>query len=422
MEYLKRVVDQQLSEALNYAGGVLLEGVRGCGKTRTAREHCASFVAVDSDHPQITSALSVEPSLLLSGERPRLIDEWQVAPTLWNAARRMIDDASEKGLFIFTGSATPADHPNRHSGAHRFAKIRMRPMTLFERGLGAEHPVSLKGLFGSRENPDFFKPTLGGTPIPDTLDAIAHGGWPDTVNSPTAHALKSMADYLDNVITTDINRLDGSSRRDPDRVRLLLSALARTTATEVKHSALAAELSRSRATSRNTISQDIAALQRLFLVERQPAWTGKVRSKTAIRTAEKLHFADPALACATLGLDADGLMRDLNTAGFIFESAVFQHLSVFAQQLRGRVYHYRDKAGREVDAVIALPDGRWAAVEVKLGTHAIPQAEASLQAFVKQVDTEAIGEPSFLAIITANGGALRLESGIYSFSLAALAP
>lgn len=422
MEYLKRVVDHQLSEALGYAGGVLLEGVRGCGKTRTAREHCASYVAVDSDDPQITSALALEPSLLLAGARPRLIDEWQVAPSLWNAARRIIDDAPDKGLFIFTGSATPADHPNRHSGAHRFARLRMRPLTLYERGLGAENTVSLRGLFASNETPDFFEPTLGGAPIQETLDALVHGGWPGDLRTSTAHALKFMGDYLDHVIATDVNRLEDSAQRDPDRMRLVLSSLARNIATEVNYSTITADISRLRQISRNTVSQYVSVLERLFLVERQPAWTGQVRSKTAIRTAEKLHFADPALACATLGLDAAGLMRDLNTAGFIFESAVFQHLSVFAQQLRGRVYHYRDKVGREVDAVISLPDGRWGAVEVKLGTHAIPQAEASLQAFVKHVDTDTIGQPSFLAIITGNGGALRLETGIYSFGLAALAP
>lgn len=421
MDYLKRVVDDQLDEALGYAGGVLIEGVRGCGKTRTAREHAASWVAVDSDDPQVVGALAVEPSLLLAGPRPRLIDEWQVAPGLWNAARRVIDDADAKGQFIFTGSATPAPQANRHSGAHRFTTLRMRPMTLFERGF-ASQPVSLRRMFFSREDPDFFKPTLEGPDVRGMLDAIAHGGWPGDISTSTAHALHFMGDYLDTVITEDVNRLDDDAQRDPDRMRLILASLARNVAAELNYTTIAADISRSREMSRNTVSQYISVLERLFIVERQQAWTGRVRSKTAIRTSEKLHFVDPALACAMLELDADGLVKDLNTAGLVFETAVFQHLSVFAQPLRGRVYHYRDKAGREVDAVIVLPDGRWGAVEVKLGIQSLPQAESSLLAFRNQVDTAVMGEPSFLAIVTGNGGCMRLESGVYSINLAALAP
>lgn len=421
MDYVTRVVDDELAEALTFAGGVLLEGVRGCGKTRTAREHSASWVAVDSDDPQVTGALAVEPSLLLAGDRPRLIDEWQVAPSLWNSARRVIDDADTKGLFIFTGSATPPASSNRHTGAHRFATIRMRPMTLLERGVG-DGRVSLAGLFASPTTPDFFEPTLEAPQVTAVLDAIAHGGWPADLSTSTAHALRFIGDYLDHVVAEDVNRLDDVRQRDPDRMRLVLASLARNVATEANYSTIAADVAHTRKITRTTVSQYVSVLERLFLVERQPAWTGRVRSKAAIRTSEKLHFADPALACAILGLDADGLLADLNTAGFIFESAVFHHLSVFARALRGRVYHYRDKSGREADAVVVLPDGRWGVFEVKLGTHALPQAEKSLADFVANVDVDAMGEPAFTAVITGNGGSVRLPSGVFSINIGALAP
>lgn len=422
MEYLERIVDAELAEALDYAGGVLVEGVRGCGKTRTSRQHVASWVHIDSDEAQVQEALMAAPRLLLDGECPRLIDEWQLAPQLWNIARRRIDEAGQKGMFIFTGSSSPSDDPHRHSGAHRFTKLRMRPMTLLERGIPAAR-VSLAQLFDHESrNGEPFEPTLAAGNIRDTFDAVAHGGWPGDVNSTTRQAMKFLRDYLDYVVSFDMNRLLGDVRRDPDRMRLVLASLARNVATEVNYSTIAADISRSRDISRNTVSQYISVLEQLFLVERQPAWTGQVRSKTAIRTSEKLHFADPALACALLGLNADGLMKDLRTAGFIFESAVFHHLAVIAQALGGTIYHYRDKAGREADAIITLPDGRWGVCEVKLGARAIPTAEKSLAAIVENFDTDAIGEPAFQAVITADGGNMRLPSGVYSLNLASLEP
>lgn len=421
MEYRPRTIDNELTEAVTYAGGVLIEGVRGCGKTRTAREQAASWVAVDSDDAGVRIALEQAPALLLEGETPRLIDEWQLAPSLWNSARRRIDDSDSKGLFIFTGSSTPPQDPNRHSGAHRFTTLRMRPMTLFERGIG-DGAVSLAALLTANPEAAAFEPTLRSPSLSDTLDAIAHGGWPADLATSTAHALKFIQEYLDHVVSFDLNRVVEDVQRDPDRMRLLLSSLARNLATEVNYSTIAADIARSRDISRNTVSQYVSALERLFVVERQSAWTGKVRSKSAIRTTEKLHFADPAMACALLGVDAGGLLKDLNTAGFVFESAVFHHLSVFSQPLRGRVAHYRDKAGREADMIISLPDGRWGVCEVKLGQAAIPNAVESLDRFVANIDTSAIGEPAFKAIITANGPCLKLESGHYTFNLQALKP
>lgn len=420
MEYISRVVDSQLQEALLYAGGVVLEGVRGCGKTRTAREHASSWVPVDSDDPQIRGALEINPALVLQGTYPRLVDEWQLQPSLWNSARRIIDDSDRKGCFIFTGSATPVDDPSRHSGAHRFSTIRMRPMTFFERKI-SQGRISLAALFDQGENVEFDE-ALQVCSIEETFEALAHGGWPADIELSANQALSFIRDYLDYVITVDMNRLIVDAQRDPERMRLILRSLARNVAAELNYSTVATDVAHERSISRNTVSQYISVLERLFLVERQPAWTGKTRSKTAIRTSEKIHFADPAIACSLLGINADGLMRDLNTAGSIFESAVFQHLSVFAEPLGGRVYHYRDKQGREVAAIVVLPNGRWAVFEVKLGARAIPTAEKSLTKFISNVDTKAVGEPVFRAIITGNGGCMKLPSGMITCNLAALMP
>lgn len=419
MRYIPRIVDSQVEEALQYAGGIVIEGVRGCGKTRTGARHAQSSVELDSDDPQIAAALEVSPALLLDGASPRLVDEWQLQPELWNVARRRIDRSDSKGLFIFTGSSTPDDDPKRHSGAHRFTRIRMKPMTLIEREI-AQPRASLRELFATNGSDDAIDPTLEVCDLGQVLDAIAHGGWPADLKISTDQALVFIRDYLDHVIHIDLARLLDGLEKDPDRMNLVLRSLARNVATEVNYSTIQADIARARPISRNTVSQYISVLERLFLVERQYAWAGRVRSKAALRTSEKLHFADPAVACAMLGLNASGLMQDLNTAGFIFESAVYHQLSVLVQPLHGTVQHYRDKAGREVDMIVTLPDGRWAAIEVKLGSAAIPAAEKSLEEFVANVDTDVIGKPAFTAVITANGGCMRLPSGAFALNIAAL--
>ncbi len=415
-KYRPRVVDAIVKDVLSYSGGVLLEGVRACGKTMTGRQHCVSEVALDAGTPQIQAALELDPALLLAGQAPRLVDEWQISPALWNAVRREIDDRRLPGQFILTGSSVPAEDATRHSGAHRISRIRMRPMTLFERGLGSGS-VSLASLFDKAQP----EPLLdSGTTVPEVLDQLAHGGWPGDLELSTSQAQRHLRDYVDDVVA-DVGRLDGEPRRDPIRMHAVMRSLARHVATEASHATIARDVVAA-SVSAETVVAYVAALKRLFIVEEQPAWAPHIRSRYAVRSSPKLHFVDPALAAAATAISAGSLMQDLETAGLWFESMATQHLKVFAEPLGGRVYHYRDKGGREADAIVALDDGRWAAFEVKLGQRQIPAAQSTLAAFVADIDTTRTQPPVFRAVLTADGPTMKLPDATLTFPLRALAP
>ncbi|BDA64926.1 ATP-binding protein [Actinomyces capricornis] len=415
--YRPRVVDSLVDDVLGYSGGLLIEGVRACGKTMTGRRHASSEIAMDSGLPQVRAALELDPGLLLDGRVPRLIDEWQVAPVLWNAVRREIDSRQAVGQFILTGSSVPAEDAVRHSGAHRISRVRMRPMTLFERGL-ATGEVSLMALFNGEEP----ERTLdSGVDVRQCLEALVHGGWPGDLDATTAQAQRHLRDYIDDLVTIDIGRLDGEPRRDPVRMQALLRALARHVASEVSFSSIVKDMS-GRAITAETVAAYINALKRLFVIEEQPAWAPHLRSRYAVRTSSKLHFVDPALAAAVTATSVERLMQDLETAGLWFESQVVQHVRIFAELHGGRIYHYRDKAGKEADVVVELDDGRWAAMEVKLGARQIPSAQGSLAAFVRDIDTARTGAPVFTAVVTANGPTMRMPDGALTFPLSALRP
>ncbi len=415
--YLARVVDRIVDDSLGYSGGVLLEGVRACGKTMTGRRHASSEVALDSGLPQLRAALEIDPSLILAGEVPRLIDEWQIEPSLWNLVRREIDVRQRLGQFVLTGSSVPSEDAARHSGAHRVSRIRMRPMTLFERGLG-DGRVSLAGLFDGRAPEAVLD---SGTSVADALDALVHGGWPGDRGLTTSQAQRHLQDYVDDIINIDIGRLDGEPRRDPLRMRALIRSLARHVSTEASFATIAKDVS-GQSLSADTAIAYVSALKRLFVVEEQPAWAPHLRSRYAVRTSSKLHFVDPALAAAVTATSSERLMQDLETAGLWFESQVVQHLRVFAEVHGGRIYHFRDKSGREADAIVELDDGRWAAFEVKLGQRQIPAAQASLAAFVGDIDTARTPLPQVRAIVTADGPTMSLPDGAVTFPLKALRP
>lgn len=416
--YLPRVVDGTIADILTYSGGVLIEGVRACGKTATGMHHSTSVVALDSGLPSISSALQIDPRMLLQGTTPRLIDEWQLAPQLWNIVRREIDARQTQGQFILTGSSIPAEDTMRHSGAHRISRVRMRPMTLFEQGKGSGE-VSLRSLFAQQPLDTNLDTSSN---VKDSLDAIVHGGWPGDINIGTAQAQRHLRDYVEDIINTDLGRLDGEPRRDPSKVRLFLMSLARNLATEVNYTTIATDMSAAEVTKPQTVSQYVNAFKRLMLIEEQPAWAPHLRSRARLRTSPKLHFVDPALACALLVASVDTLVADLNSAGFLFESQVVYHCRVFAEAQGGSVYHYRDSDTTEVDIVVTLPDGQWGAIEVKLGQRQLSIAQASLQRFVKKIDTEKVGKPKFLAVITSDGPIMTLPDGVITFPLQSFAP
>lgn len=418
MTYRQRVADGQLRKRLASAGAVVLEGPKACGKTWTARQMAASEVLLDVDR-NARAALDVAPALVLDGAVPRLIDEWQLGgTTLWNHVRREVDDRQKAGQFILTGSATPRDDIARHSGAGRFARIGMRPMSLYEMGFSSG-AASITGLLAGEgiACPD---PGLG---VLELIDRIAIGGWPANLTRELDSALQYNRDYLSDAREVDITSMLGS-RRDPVRLGRLLTSLARNVATEVKVTALAREAAAEddTALARSTVYDYLDALRRLMLVEDVPAWSPHLRSKAALRQEPKRHFVDPSLAVAALVATPRRLLADLNYAGFLFESMVVRDVRILSAPLGGTVSHYRDSNGVEADIVLQLPDGTWGAFEVKLGPERVDEAAASLHRFRNAVDTSKAGEPAVLGIITTTTYGYVRKDGVAVIPVAALCP
>jgi predicted AAA+ superfamily ATPase len=406
MVYRSRIVDKELKRRLSSMGAVVIEGPKACGKTETARQVARSEVLMDVDR-NAQRAVDVDPALVLDGDVPRLIDEWQVAPEIWNHIRRTIDDRESSGQFILTGSAVPADDITRHTGAGRLTRLRMRPMSLFETG-DATGEVSLAGLLQgtSPRAPD------PGVTVPHLAAKAAIGGWPGHLRRGVDEALEANRSYLDEIRRVDIGRVD-RRERDPERVGRLLTSLGRNVATYASGRTLAADAGGSDgALALTTVSGYLSALDRLMVLEDQPAWAPHLRSKSRLRKASKRHFVDPSLAVAALGATPASLLNDLEFFGFIFESMVIRDLRVFAQAADADVLQYRDNTGLEVDAVVRTRDNRWAAFEVKLGQGQADEAARSLLRFQDRVDTGKSGEPQMLGIIVATGYSYMRDDGI----------
>ena len=409
-------MDAELSELLASAGAVVIEGPKACGKTMTASQRAASHVLLDIDQAA-RQALAVDPALLLDGARPRLLDEWQVAPELWNQVRRAVDAAAQPGQFLLTGSAVPAEDASRHTGAGRFAFLRMRPMSLFETG-ASSGAVSLQQLFAGH-GPAVADPGLN---IHDLSALIARGGWPAQQSRSLKAASRSARDYLEQVRQVDISRV-GDRSRDPVRVGALLRSLGRHCATEVKRATLAADAGGADgALDDRTVTDYLQALERLMVIEDQPAWAPHLRSRARLRKAPKRHFVDPSLALAATGAAAERLLEDFEWFGQLFESLVVRDLRVLSQPLEGEVLHYRDDYGVEVDAIVQLHDGRWGAIEIKLGESQVDAAAASLKRFSEQIDPQRTGSPAFLAVICGKGYGYRRSDGVVVIPVGALGP
>lgn len=409
-EYRLRTVDAELDSALSRAGAVLVEGPKASGKTATAKRHVNSRVNIDID-PAVAAQMAVDPSLVLEGATPRLLDEWQLQPKLWDAVRREVDDRGARGQFILTGSTAPTEDSRRHSGAGRFARLRMRTMTVAET-MGEAADVSLRRILEG-EAP---RKTQAPLDFNDLLSRLAVGGWPAALGLSATDALASNKDYVNTVIDVDIDATGRS--RDPLRVRRLLQALARSTGTEVSISTLARDEA---SLSRDAVREYLDALARIFIVEDQPAWPAHLRSSATLRKEPKRHLCDPSLAVALVGADAAALRRDLSFTGQLFESQVVHDLRVLAQPLGGEIYHARDSAGREVDAILQLPDGRWAGFEVKLGAaeETVDAAAVGLREFAANVEGTRADDP-VLTVIVGTGPSYRRTDGVNVIALSAL--
>ncbi len=395
---------------------MLIEGPRACGKTETARQQAASEVLLDVDR-NAQVALQVDPALLLNGATPRLLDEWQLGPSLWNHVRRAVDDRRLRGQFILTGSAVPDDDATRHTGAGRIARLRMRPLSSFEAGRSTGM-VSLAALLdgGAPSAP------MSETTVPSIMDWICIGGWPGLLDLTPPQAQQVLRGYLNDVCLADLSRLDGVSR-DPIRVRQLLRSLGRHTASYAAATTLAADTAGLAAPlSNDTVRDYLAALERIMIVEDQPAWGPSLRSRARLRRSAKRHLVDPSLAVAALDAGPAQLLADLNTAGFLFESMVVRDLRVYSQLLDLQTLQYRDSSGDEVDAVLVARDGRWVAVEVKLGAGQVDAAAGSLLSFAGKVATDVHRPPSALVVVTGTGYAYRRPDGIDVVPIGHLGP
>ena len=416
MAYLPRIVDAELEARLSAAGAVVIEGPKACGKTETARQRAASSVLLDVDE-NARRAAAVDPSLVLEGPTPRLLDEWQTEPRIWNHVRRTVDDRRIVGQFILTGSAVPADDVARHTGAGRFSFLRMRPMTLFETG-HTNGAISLTALLAGEPA----RSDDPGLSVRDLAERIAAGGWPAQHGRRVAAAARAARDYLEQICHVDVSRVAGS-RRDPAKVQRLLRSLARNTSTEAAVTVLAADAGGGDGPlDRHTVAEYLTILERLMIIEDQPAWAPHLRSRASLRTSPKRHFVDPSLAAAALGAGPERLLQDLNLLGLLFESLVIRDLRVLAQPLDGQVLHYRDNYGLEVDAVVQLADGRWGAFEIKLGAGLVDAGAEALVRFRAAIDTRKVGEPTVLAVIAGTGYGYMRPDGIAVIPVGSLTP
>jgi len=409
-KYLKRIADKVLDGALKSSGAVLIEGPKWCGKTRTAEERAKSVLYMqDPDHGKsYIKAADTKPSILLEGETPRLIDEWQMAPVLWDAVRFAVDKRRARAQFILTGSAVPHDNTTAHTGTGRISRMLMRPMTLFE-SLESNGSVSLADLFNDKTDGDCFSMLT----VEGLAFALARGGWPQSVLDEKEEALKQVYNYVEAVINYDVSEVDGVEK-SPARVRALMRSLAGNISTMANFSTIKGDFAGAEESiSEKSISSYINALRRIYVVEDLPAWSPAMRSKTTIRTSAKRHFTDPSIAAAVLRASPEGLLQDFNAFGLLFESLCVRDLRVYASAIDGEVFHYRDKSGLEADAIVHLKDGRWGAVEVKMGAKEIELAAENLKKLHEKINVDKMKEPSFLMVLTAGEIGYRRKDGVY---------
>lgn len=412
--YKPRIADILLERKLEGKGAVLIEGPKWCGKTTTAEQIAKSVLYMDDPETrsQNTAMASLNPKRLLTGETPRLIDEWQIAPQLWDAIRFEVDHRSDLGQFILTGSAVPPDTKDiTHSGTGRFTWLTMRPMSLYESG-DSSGEVSLTDLFHGTTAIDGENKT--------DLDRLAfltcRGGWPQAVGMRDEIALDQAFDYYDGVVHSDINRADGI-QKDPERVKRLMRSFARNQAAQIPNTTFVKDIATNDGNSidQETVALYINALKKIFVVEDMPAWNPNLRSQTAIRTSDTRYYTDPSIAAAALGIGPTDLLNDLHTFGLLFETMCVRDLRVYADVLNGQVYHYRDKTGLECDSVLHLRNGSYGLIEIKLGGEkAIHEATKTLTELRDKIDTDKMKAPSFLMVLTGTGDfAYRNSDGVY---------
>ena len=415
MQYFKRIVDSELQRKLDASGAVLIRGAKACGKTELAKQIAASILSVDRDE-QVPSIMEIAPQRLLLGKTPRLIDEWQVQPKLWDYIRHEIDDRQQTAQFILTGSANPEESVKMHSGAGRFTTLDMRTMSWQELGLSSGK-ISMKNLFEGAKIDTYDEPVK----LEYIIEKMIIGGFPTLLGKNMKQAMELNRAYIDLLAEIDMSRIS-NIKRDPAKVRNLLRSIARNTATTVEVTTLATDIREKENVeiSRPTVYEYLDALNRLMITEEQPAWNTHIRSSASLRKTPKRHFTDVCLSIAALGADMKSLLADLYFTGFLFESLVTHELRVYAQANDAKVYYYRDSSELEIDAIVQKYNGDWIAFETKLGTGQIEDAAAALKKFVSVLDLQKVKPPKSLNIITGTGISYTRADGINVISIASL--
>lgn len=418
--YMPRIIDRKIEEYLQVFGAVCVEGPKWCGKTWTSSHHSRSriFIGDPAGNFQNRQLAEMSPSLVLEGETPRLIDEWQEVPPIWDAVRYQVDQNAQKGQFILTGSATPNHKGILHSGAGRIAKLRMRPMSLFESG-DSSGKVSLESLCHGTLTPVM----TGEVDLKALIGLIVRGGWPGALHLPVEQAAMLPAEYLNAVIDDDVYRMDGI-RRNTAKMRLLLRSLARNESTTATNKTLKNDIREmdDEDIDVETVKEYLDIFDRLFITDNQPPFSIGVRSSVRVKQAVKRHFCDPSLACSLLKITPERLMGDLETLGFLFEALCERDLRIYADAFGAALYHYQDYRGREIDAVLELPDGQWCAFEIKLGANQIDAAAQNLLTIRQEIAEDPKGKPPAVLCVLCGmaNAAYRRPDGVFVVPVTAL--
>lgn len=415
MSYIQRIVEEDLLAKMTASGAVLIKGPKSCGKTETATRYAKSVLRMDRD-PQVSVIMATNPQLLLEGANPRLIDEWQEQPEIWNYVRHEVDNRKSKGLFILTGSANPPENVKLHSGVGRFTVLQMDTMTWQELGYSSGK-VKLSDILMGAVN-DYYEPAIS---LDFIVERLCIGGWPTLIDMELKNALYLNRGYIDLLCEVDMSQVSGV-KRNPFKVRSLLRSLSRNISTLVDNKTLEKDvkINEKNELSRNTLSDYLDALSKLMILYEQPAFNPHIRSSASLRKSPKRHLCDPSLAVAVLGLDKESLLRDIKYTGFLFESLAIHELNVYAKANDATVYHYHDSYGYEVDAIVQKRNGDYAAFEIKLGVGFIDEAAENLKKFAANIDTTKMELPNSLNIITGTGMSYRRPDGINVISLATL--
>lgn len=413
-KYKPRIADALIERKLRGKGALLIEGPKWCGKTTTAEQFAKSILYMSKPEDLSSNLMmaDINPSKLLEGETPRLIDEWQIAPKLWDAVRFEVDHRENYGHFILTGSAVPPKTDEIfHTGTGRFAWIKMRPMSLYESGESSGE-ISLKEMFNQPEQLN----ASNKLSIDELAFLICRGGWPEAVDMDQDVALDQAFDYYNAIVNTDILRVD-DVKRDSERAKRLMKSYARNQGSQTAYTVLRDDIAAndSELITDDTVYAYTNALRKIFVIEDMPAWNPNLRSKTAIRTSDTRYFIDSSIATASLGLGPEDLIKDLNTMGLFFETMCVRDLRVYAESINGELYHYRDKSGLECDTVVHLRNGSFGLIEIKLGgDRLIEEGAENLKKFSRKIDTDKMKAPSFLMVLTGTGNfAYRRKDGVY---------